>query len=289
MDSGLNQIVIGSDVFEAAAVESCIFVSSKLCSSEKISILKFETDSFETRTQIEKEVFYRLPFNIISDELTSRDLPIIERFRTLPTLGSFLAITRGVEAGKSDMSIGSGEYKLLTGEDVKAWRKDYQGLVIDFDASNSKKFKPLDLYTQPKIIIRRVANELIAALDFDGYVVLNTVYCAVPKVEIEISIKTVAAILNSKLIKYWFQKVFAPTDKLFPYVRQSQLELIPMKLPNKDEEQEFEMLVDELTVLMVSGKEGLKVDEVEKRLNKLVYELYGISPEQVDLIESKRS
>ena len=286
LDSGLKQIVVGSDVFETAAVESCIFVSSKLLSSKTVGILKYEDGDFEKRTEIEKEVFYGLPFNIISDELTTKDLSIIEKLSTLPTLDSFLTVMRGVEAGKKDASIGSGTYKLLTGEDVRAWEKDYQGLTIKFDIADSKKFKSLDLYTQPKILIRRVASELIAALDYDDYIVLNTVYCAVPIDQEKTNIKVAAAILNSKLIKYWFNKVFASADKLFPYIRQSQLGFIPMKFPSADKERDFEVLVDEIATLKATGRRGPNMHDCEKKLDGLIYELYGLTPEQVNLIES---
>jgi hypothetical protein len=298
LDNGLNKVVIGSDVFEAAAVESCIFLASKRGVTSKVELLKFESNVFQTRSTLDKEVFYRLPFNIVSAEISIDDLAVIRRLSKVPVLGEYLDITRGVEAGKSDPSIRMTELptgmKLLTGENVTTWRINYKNLWIDFDENDAKKFKPIELYAQPKILIRRVANQLTAALDRENNVVLNTVYCAVLKdAEGNMGLSYLTAVLNSSLIKFWFHKVFAPTDKLFPYIRQSQLEYIPVKVPSESQQKLVSSLVDQILGVTMSddylenSKKQEKVSEYEKEIDQIIYKLYGLTAEEVVLIEKR--
>lgn len=289
LDAGLSKVVVGSDVFEAASVESCIFISSKLNPSECVSILKFEANTFVTRASIEKKVFYEMPFNLISDELSSEDVPILKKLRNLPKFGDYVEITRGVEAGKKDGSIGHGSNKLLVGENLSTWHMQYENLNIDFDSNDKKKFKPIELYKQPKILIRRVANELIATLDYENHVVLNTIYCGVLQEKRGVSLKFLVAVLNSRLIKYWFHKVFAPTDKLFPYIRKSQLDLIPIKISNSKAEQ-IEVLVDKILALSTSDQylnddaKQQQVAEHEKQMDELVFDIYELTDEEKGIV-----
>src|SRR5699024_7394107 len=113
------------------------------------------------------------------------------------------------------------EYKLLRGEDMSRYSIDFSALYCKFDKNNSLKFKDVDLYFTPKLLIRRVGNELMATFDDNNYVVLNAIYCGLTSNR-DYALKYIVALLNSKLTGYWFKNMFVLTDKLFPYIRKSQ-------------------------------------------------------------------
>ncbi len=83
------------------------------------------------------------------------------------------------------------------------------------------------MYRGRKILVRRVADELIAAFDSDGHIVLHTLYCCLPR-KSGCDPLFLTGLINSSLLSYWFKRTFVLTDKLFPYIRKSQLELLPI-------------------------------------------------------------
>jgi adenine-specific DNA-methyltransferase len=117
--------------------------------------------------------------------------------------------------------------------------------------------------------------------DSEGFLCLNTIYCC-NRVSNEISLKFICSIINSKLISFWFKKLFILTDKLFPYIRVSQLNFIPIPHPLKHDIRSFEFLVD--CLLHLHDKQSAQLfshianeriaSHIEAVLDMMVYELY---------------
>jgi len=107
----------------------------------------------------------------------------------------------------------------------------------------------------------------------------------------ESNLKFLVALLNSKLMSYWFQKVFILTDKLFPYIRQSQLAFLPIKKTNTSIIRDIEVFVDQILAntksvdYLQNPDKQIKVKEYEKQIDKIVYKLYGLTPEEIMIVE----
>jgi hypothetical protein len=295
LNSGLYEIVIGSGVFEAANVESCLFFASKKFTSKKVLIMDFDKGEFKKHNLIEKHVYTELPFKMINTEINSKDIKIFEKMnKKFVKLGKIINITRGVECGKNDKIITKQKtsFNLLRGEDVKKYLINYKNIFIKFSEKDPQKFKFLSLYCSNKILIRRVSKDLICTIDDNKYVVLNTLYCCTGKSNHSLSYIT--AILNSKLISYWFKKMFVLTDKLFPYVRKSQLNFIPIKDIGQNEQKSFTNLVDRILTItknedyLFNSEKKSKVHEYERQIDQLVYKLYGLTEEEIKIVEEKK-
>lgn len=285
--NGLNEIVIGSGIFENADVESCIFISSPN-SDPCYKVSEAKHKQITVRNSIPKSLIEEMPFDMISTEITADIVPIFEKCKSSTIrLGNILDITRGIEGGKSDDCIinAVNEYKLLRGEDMSRYSIDFSALYCKFDKNNSLKFKDVDLYFTPKLLIRRVGNELMATFDDNNYVVLNAIYCGLPSNR-DYALKYIVALLNSKLIGYWFKNMFVLTDKLFPYIRKSQLKFIPIRLAGVRTQQPFIALVDRI---LEAKRENPAADTsaLEAEVDRMVYDLYGLTPAEVDVVEGR--
>jgi len=295
LNSGLYEIVIGSGVFEEANVESCLFFASKKFYSKKVLTMDFNKGEFKKHNLIEKHVYTKLPFKMINTEINNKDIKIFEKMnKKFVKLGEIINIIRGVECGKNDKIITKQKtsFKLLRGEDVKKYLINYKNIFIKFSKKDPQKFKFSSLYCSNKILIRRVSKDLISTMDDNKFVVLNTLYCCIPKSNLTLSYIT--AILNSKLISYWFKKMFVLTDKLFPYVRKSQLNFIPIKDIGQNEQKPFTNLVDRILVItkdedyLFNSEKKSKVHEYERQIDQLVYKLYGLTEEEIESVEGKK-
>jgi len=290
--NGIISIVIGSYVFESAGVESCVFISSKN-TSDLFTVFDFLENQFVYRNKCYVSFCETLPFNIINTEIGINETPLFNKILNgTNKLYEILDMTRGIECGKDDDCVTTikQKYKLLRGEDVTKYCVSHNGYYIIYDKSDSSKFKPIHLYTQPKILIRRVADDIISSYDENSYLVLNAIYCGVAKNK-NYNLKFLTAILNSQLISFWFKKMFILTDKLFPYVRMSQLNFIPIVKASLSSQQPFVGIVDNI-FRITKDKDYLqnlakqaKVKEYERQINQMVYGLYGLNKKEIEIVE----
>ena len=291
--------------FEDASVENVIFVLQK-CSNEKernenVTIgINLSSDSKQEINRVEQKQFLEennFVFNVAANKIVMKLLRKIES-NTKP-FSEFFETTRGIEAGKKDVCVSTNknEFPLLRGEDVSRYSIDFAGVYCKFSTSESAKFKPEALYRVPeKLLIRRVGNSLIATIDKNGFFDLNTIYNAIPKSPISLGL--FVAILNSNLMNFWFKQKFVLSEKIFPYVRISQLNQIPIPVSISDSLlKQINQLTEkmlELNVRMIklgeqktSEYHRLKeeINRMDVHINELVYEIYNITENEKKAIE----
>lgn len=285
LNKGLTNIVIGSDIFESVGVESCIFITTPY-KFKKYSVSDYIDNKIVFKSECDIELSINSPFSMISTEITEKNKSIFKKmtFNVVP-ISKIVEITRGVETGKSDTSITSekNEFKLLRGEDLNRFVCDYNNLYINFEDKNKVKFKSKELYFNEKILIRRVANQLIANFDNENYVVLNSIYCCLIKDE-NYNLKFLTSLINSKLINFWFKNLFVLTDKLFPYIRKSQIDQIPIAHINIKNQESIIMLVDQILEVKKINPQN-DTSDLESQIDHLVYELYGLTEEEIRIVE----
>lgn len=216
-------------------------------------------------------------------------------------LGDFYNAVRGVEAGKKDPSImernRTGSWPLLRGEDVNAYDCKSSGKFI-LPTSDISIFKDKILYDTPsKVLVRRVDNKLTAALDDSRSYVLNTLYVLRPISGRSVDAYFVIGVLNSKAANFWFKNRFVFEDKLFPYVRASQLLQVPIPTKSLARTKVAKLVRERIKggkILMSLTKDSdawtkqlVKCRGLEQRIDQLVYKLYGLTPEEIAIVEGK--
>lgn len=289
--------------FNDAGVEAIVYIVSK---NNKDIVADIQIDIFDKEGELikksntSKETFKFASFHsfIINSSPENSDiLNKVER-NTIPLQNIIDKITRGVEAGKKDKTILNFDngrvIKLLRGEDVARYSINWNNLYMQVDYEDKKKYKDRSLYEcEEKILVRRVTNALIATLDDKSYWNLNTVYNLHTT---QIDKKYLIGLLNSKLLNFWFKHKFVFEDKLFPYVRVSQLKTIPIKITVLKDLQEK---VIELVALRLSLQSQIKNCQIpselsalearaahtEKRIDALVYALYDLTEDEIKVIE----
>ncbi len=156
-----------------------------------------------------------------------------EHMHDLPRLGKLCHLLRGAECGKHDPAIsdqpGADAYPLLRGSDVQRYRITYAGLFIRRQG-NPRRYKPLAVQQAPRLLVRRVAGKIIAALDDVGRHGLNTLYMILPNNDHDWLPAYLCGLLNSQLLNDYFAAHFQHHDRLFPYLRMEQLAALPIAI-----------------------------------------------------------
>jgi hypothetical protein len=195
------------------------------------------------------------------------------RLNHLPRLGDLYEITRGVECGKKDAAVCAeprpDAAPLLRGEDLQRYQIRFAGCYIVHGA-DATKFKTRALYEAPKVLVRRVANQLIAAVDRTGYHVLNTLYVARPKPGSTLTTEYVCALLNSQVVNAYFHAVFVNDDRLFPYIRTAQLAQLPIALPTAQQEAAIVSLVRR-----ISDDRPEQMEPLRAEIDRIIQQIFA--------------
>ena len=84
------------------------------------------------------------------------------------------------------------------------------------------------------------------------------------------------------MVAFWFFKTFCNTDKLFPYIRVSQLEQIPIPNVSREIQEEVASMVDKVLAIKEIGADS---SSIEQQIDKLIYALYELTEDEIKLIE----
>jgi len=108
-----------------------------------------------------------------------------------------------------------------------------------------------------------------------------------------IKLKYLLAVLNSKLIEWFYKKTTVPKAGGFFIYKVMYLKNIPLKEMSIDNQKPFIDLVDKIFTItedddyLVNICKQTKVKDYEKRINQMVYKLYGLTDEEIATIEGR--
>ncbi len=262
--------------FAGAAVETIGLVGTKGRAARRLWLLDPDRgpQGRLTRNEWARQPGLRLPLRVRPGELALR-----ERLnRAARRLGAAVArLQRGVEIGQRDAALAPGPSArtrpVLRGRDVAAFRCAPAERFLDPALLPARQMKELALYDSPaKLLVRRVSDRLIAAVDRSSSIALNTLYCLHPAPGLDVD--ALAALLNSSLATFWWRSSSGGDDRLFPYVRGEQLRQFP--------------LPPSLAGLAALGRRASRGEDVLAAIDATVARLYGLSRSEGALVQPRR-
>ncbi|MEI0529171.1 TaqI-like C-terminal specificity domain-containing protein [Brachyspira intermedia] len=301
----ITEYVDAEKPFLGASVEANIIICSKSHKTEMVKVGMFKKGIYNYFQDIDIKFVDNMPFNLFPFLLKENSINLINKIElsNYSKLGSHCDIIRGFECGFNNEKINKekSQYKMIRGENISRYIITEGEYYVHPDFKNeSKIFKREEIFTKvPKMVTKFVSNNIEFALDEVGYCNTNVVY----NVHIidESNINYLLAVLNSKVVNFWFKNIYVNDDTLFPHIQKNQLESIPIPLLDMSNTQDKEMhdkmvtLVDSIIALnkklaveknpnavtMVSRQ----INAVDKQIDALVYKLYNLSEDEIKIIE----
>jgi hypothetical protein len=146
--------------------------------------------------------------------------------------------------------------------------------------------------------VTKTGSRCIASLDHIGYVTMQSVY-SLHIIAPDITYESLLALLNSRFVDCFIFKTFTSYKQLFPQLNQSTIEAIPVPVFVRSVSEEIDALVQRIQSLkieltgmnMVEGIAAInrEIEHLNEKIDKLVYEAYGISAREVKIIEGNIS
>ena len=295
---GISNVIIilqrCSDIIarEKNVVEIIFTTTQELSENDSKEIYnKFEL----TPHYMSQASFKATPKNNFAIRITERNFPVFQnifdkiRQKKLVKLGEIVEIQRGIENLKRKDALNvkrqhqATARKLISASNIEKYRINWDATLfphkfVDYDPQNSKykniNFKKQECFLQPKIVLKRVCNKLIAALDpvrdqeTDYFFTMDSVQMLWLKEEFKerYDLRVILAILNSEFMNFYYETLFS-YKQLFSRVQKAfLLELpIPSSISNEIQEKVFDC-VDQL---MKSFNQT-----TNNTLNQIIYALY---------------
>ncbi|MBR5824826.1 MAG: N-6 DNA methylase [Paludibacteraceae bacterium] len=173
--------------------------------------------------------------------------------------------------------------KYLQGKHIAPYQINYKSVYINFIPellhSNTDQF----VYEQKeKILVRKTGSILMASLDTEQYYTDQSLYNLYLKPSKRYSNRVLLAILNSKLLNYYYNKKLITNADVFPYIKGVHLKMFPLPHLSDSIETELSDLVD---TIIGYKKQNIDTSEICSKINTIVYQLYGLTDSEIKIIE----
>ena len=155
-----------------------------------------------------------------------------------------------------------------------------QGQHHWLELDNNPKISYLQSFETRKIISTKISIRPTFAFDSNGYYLANTSYFF----SAASSPLFLLGLLNSNLFQAYAKKVFVEKQNGWYEVQPIGLEAFPIPAASPEKQKSVELLVDRILAAKQRDAEA-DVSALEREIDQLVYALYGLTPEEIQLVE----
>jgi len=309
----INIVMLPFDVFKNAYIDTLIFVSSKEAPKKDNIVNTFVYPKKEKLTKIDLENNYlkvnQQTWNDTDDQkiiLNPFALDLMTKIKKSSklTFGDILKIKRGVLFDKNLLS-----QKKITENDFKYFEGDVYRYVTNEVANNWIEFGPklkecpkeFDWFEGKRILLRRLVNRqkrLMSSIVSNTFITNKNLY-TIKTIDKKFPLEIILAILNSQLISFlYLNQISQATKDDFPQVTITDVQklLFPsIKLDDKALRDKIISLVERMLDLNTSLQKAKtphdrellerQISATDRQIDGLVYELYGLTPAEIEIIE----
>ncbi len=284
----LNQIInLAGFSFETANVETVILLAEKeiIKKENTVEILLNNGNEFyfshsKKQTEFSKNKGYEFKV-FLDDDSDELNVKINKNSEILDNLVLIKAGLKAYEKDKGEpkqtasdvvnriydynYKFDNDTHKYLEGKDVGRYFTSWAGSYLRYGKHLAAP-RTFNLFDGKKIIIREITGNypkcLIATYNEDIYLFNMSNIAIVEKTNSDISLKYILAVLNSKLLSYYFVKNTAKSvRKLFPKIILNDLRKFPIKKINPVEQEPFIENADKILAL------NKELQEVNRKFN----------------------
>ena len=206
---------------------------------------------------------------------------ILEKMDSSGTqLQKFTNIQRGFEIGRDLVTV-TGKYPFLTGSNVEKYT--FRSLSYISEYVYLQFMKDDYYYTGPRLLLRETGSSL-TVLYLEDKIYSNRSLYSIKTKDNKFLPKYVLACLNSKALQYYYSSKFRSDTELFPKIRIKQAKQLPIPTATPTQQQPIIALVDKILAAKKANPQA-DTSAWEREIDKLVYELYGLTEEEIKVVE----
>ena len=268
-------IILGTKIFKNQSIIKVFdknFILSDTVNIEEILLSQFYTID-TTSSSLEKDIFKKIEKNS-------------------NPLSDYITFSRGIKTSNDKKFITTNLdnlecKKVYRGRNIRAYQMNWNGEYIWYrpdlmrqkvgSVPHTKEF----FEVPEKLVMQRISRQLIVAYDNQQNYFLDTINVSNYSTwNGRVPLKFLCGLLNSKLINFWYCKKY-----LLPTIGAYELHSIPIKL--LDDYSFFISLVDD-AIFCAQKNDSISLAIVIKKIDEIVYDLYGLTEEEIRAVEKIR-
>lgn len=301
-------------IFSGAVVETVIvFLGNTIIPNHEVQFGWISPDgSIEEQAKVPQVEFlknYKCAFAAPADEGASRVKSRMESAAT--QMGDLLNFNQAIalkhdRASCLDNTALTFQHKMvLDGRHIGRFLTEDSQNYFKFDLAKIHSCKREDIFMlDEKIFMRRVGDRIIATLDDRQRFALNTLVVVSPKPECTWKTRFILGVLNSKLVNFYYVTFLKSSKKVFSEIQARQTQQIPLPELNLTNPADVEnhnrmvSLVDKMLTLVPKRRAeanpqaatqlDAQISATDRQIDRLVYELYGLTEEEIALVEGAK-
>jgi len=307
---GVSVVKIDDKVFDEAQVDNVIVENYLPTKTGKSKYKAFNITTQELHplsvTDIEiimqdTEAIFRLEINTAFDALVTKierdtlrieDIGDVKDGVVAGVIKDILFVKKKIDKDSKKLYFGKHLSKYYLGDtDIWVNYKPDKMMKEEVKRQRDKRaglwMRNKEIFEREKILTRFVAKEIIATYDNENRYYEHTLH-GTHISDKRFKTKYVLALFNSKLLKFYYHKTNSQGGDIFPQVRISSVENLPIKLADKAVQAVIEKLVDKI---LAKKQKSPTVDttNLEQQIDELVYKIYGLTPGEIAIVEGKTS
>ncbi len=228
--------------------------------------------------------------------MVKRGIQLYETGKGIPKQKSSDAKDKIYEASEK---IDDSYMKFLEGKDIYLYHYIWKNRWIKY-GENLAARRDSTLFEGERLAIRRIVGNTLIGAYFSERIGISQLLHIVKPFKPD-DTKYLLGILNSKLIAFYFRKKYNRQDKTFPEIRIYELASLPIKIVENNNNEQLKLrdnliasveLMQKLNEELLSTKLPDKIEQLKthiehtgNRINKIVYQLYGLEKPEIDIIE----
>lgn len=274
----VKQLVLHDKVFENASVDNAtIFLSKSKQKDNTVDIVYCTKLIFNKAYCIKQSLWENDSenlFNVRKNEGVS--------FNNTIALSSICSSYFGIQAYDKKSSTNNKQLNdewlpIIDGADIHPFSYSVASNYFHYKEDEIKSGGQYKYYSNERIVVRQIGNIPVVGLCDGGILGSNTLY-NLNLINPSYRLKFVYGVLNSNVIKYYWKVKNSDNKALFPKIKGYQLKDIPIAQASVQNQLRVEKLVDAL--IKNNNNEKALTD-----LNDLIYHLYGLSYDEVMIID----
>jgi methylase of polypeptide subunit release factors len=173
----------------------------------------------------------------------------------------------------------------LTGKDIARYNVTYPKRYCYFNrvAKRGGCWDEATHNARNKILVRQIGLHPNAAMDTRGWAVLNTAFMIIPRCA-NYDARFLLGVINSIVMRFYWLNTFKDDRKTFPKIKGEYLKLLPICSPTADEHDALVALVDRI-LKAKRADEAANTAALEREIDERVYRLYGLTAEEIKVVE----
>ena len=167
---------------------------------------------------------------------------------------------------------------IIKGNDIYKYVINHGDNHMVFEPEMFQQVAPVSIYrAKEKLIYRFINKSLMFAYDNSGSLTLNSANVVIPKID-GYHIKYIMAVLNSRVIQFYYQNVF-PGIKVLRH----HIEAMPIPYVAKAQQTKIINKVDEIMVC----KDTEKSKRLYEEIDEMIFEIYNLKNNYIEIIKSE--